>query len=82
VFAGGLSLDSGQPLTMDNGDIEGVRGIDAQTLTVSSKVELGYGGPTITKGAAAPGSSEPDGSLYLRTTGQLYLRTGGAWVEK
>jgi hypothetical protein len=67
---------------MDNGDIEGVRGIDAQSVTVSGKVEFEYGGPTITKGSAAPTGSEPDGSLYLRTTGQMYLRTGGAWVEK
>jgi len=82
VFASGLSIDSGQPISMDNGDIEGARGIDAQTLLLTGKLTLGVSGPTISAGSAAPSSSEPDGSLYLRTTGQLYLRTGGSWVEK
>ena len=82
VFANGLSVDSGQPITMDSGDIEGARYIDAQGLLLTGTLTLGVSGPTIRSGSAAPSSAEPDGSLYLRTTGQLYLRTGGAWVEK
>ena len=40
VFASGLSLDSGQPLSMDNGDIEGARTIDAQTIYASGDLFL------------------------------------------
>lgn len=46
----------------------------------------GSGAPTITSGAGAPASSEPNGSLYLRTDGStattLYVRISGAWVGK
>lgn len=37
--------------------------------------------PSITAGSAAPDAAEPNGSFYLRTNGQVYHRTGGAWVE-
>lgn len=37
--------------------------------------------PTITSGAGVPDGDEPDGSLYLRTTGAHYQRSGGAWAE-
>jgi hypothetical protein len=37
--------------------------------------------PTITSGTAAPTDAEPNGSTYHRTNGQIYKRTGGAWVS-
>jgi hypothetical protein len=43
------------------------------------------GAPTITSGSGAPSSSQPNGSLYLRTDGtgpNLYVRENGAWVSK
>lgn len=36
--------------------------------------------PTITAGAGAPSAAEVDGSIYLRTNGDAYIRTGGNWV--
>lgn len=39
--------------------------------------------PTITSGSGVPGTSVPDGSLYMRTDGDsstgLYTRQGGSW---
>jgi hypothetical protein len=67
------------------GDDLNVSGSIGLGQSAADKIEfggLGGGGPTISQGSAAPTSAEPDGSLYLRTTGQLYLRTGGAWVLK
>lgn len=56
---------------------------EVQTL---QKFTVGSGGPTITAGSGAPSSSEPNGSLYLRTDGSttttLYVRISGAWVGK
>jgi hypothetical protein len=43
------------------------------------------GSPTITSGSGVPASSQPNGSLYLRTDGtgpNLYVRENGAWVAK
>ena len=43
------------------------------------------GGITITTGSGAPTSSQPNGSLYLRSDGtgpNLYVRQNGAWVSK
>lgn len=41
-------------------------------------------GPTITTGTGVPGTSQPDGSIFLRTDGAagttLYIRAGGAWT--
>lgn len=42
-------------------------------------------GPTITTGAGAPASAEPDGSIYLRSgapNGKLYVRENGVWQVK
>lgn len=41
--------------------------------------------PSITSGASAPASTEPDGSLYLRTGATnadtaLYVRVSGSWL--
>ena len=41
--------------------------------------------PSITAGSGAPTSTEPNGSLYMRTDGTtaddtLYARIGGSWV--
>lgn len=36
--------------------------------------------PTISGGTAAPTASEPNGSTYHRTNGQVYTRIGGVWV--
>jgi len=41
--------------------------------------------PTITAASGAPTSTEPNGSLYMRTDGTtaddtLYARIGGSWV--
>ena len=38
--------------------------------------------PTITAGSAAPTEAQPNGSIYLRTNGLLYTRTGAAWVNE
>jgi len=37
--------------------------------------------PTITAGSGAPSASENNGSLYLRTSGLIYRRVGGAWEQ-
>lgn len=36
--------------------------------------------PTISSGSGAPSEAEPDGSIYLRTTGVVYKRASAAWV--
>lgn len=52
-----------------------------------TSVAIGSGALTITSGAGAPGSSQPKGSLYLRTDGsgtndRMYIATDGvgAWT--
>lgn len=52
-----------------------------------SFTSVSIGTPTITSGAGAPGSSQPKGSLYLRTDGsgvndRMYVATDsiGAWT--
>lgn len=42
-------------------------------------------GPTISTGSGVPATSEPNGSLFLRTDGtgpNLYVRENGVWVSK
>lgn len=56
----------------------------AQDVTTSGSVQatsfrVGTSGPTITKGSGAPASSEPNGSIYLRTDGYAYSRQSGTW---
>lgn len=50
----------------------------------SANIVLGAGGPTITAGAGVPGTTPPDGSIYLRTDGTsittIYVRAAGAWT--
>lgn len=46
-----------------------------------SKSSLLAGDPVISSGDDAPDADEPDGSLYLRSTGALYLRAASAWAE-
>ena len=36
--------------------------------------------PVILSGSGVPGATVPNGSIYLRTNGDAYIRTGGAWV--
>lgn len=41
--------------------------------------------PTVTSGSGVPATTEPNGSLYLRTNGTnadtaLYVRVSGSWV--
>lgn len=49
-----------------------------------SSVIFGSGGPSITQGAGVPSSSQPNGSLFLRTDGTaatgVYTRQGGSWA--
>lgn len=54
-------------------------------LQVTTGIQLGSGGPTITYGSAAPSAAEPNGSTYHRTSGGppwFYVREAGAWVGK
>jgi hypothetical protein len=48
-----------------------------------SSVIFGGSGPSITMGAGAPSSTQPNGSLYLRTDGSastgVYTRQSGSW---
>lgn len=46
-----------------------------------SKSSLLTGDPVILSGDDAPDAAEPDGSLYLRSTGELYLRASSAWAQ-
>lgn len=51
----------------------------------TSATEADASSPTITAGSGAPGSTEPNGSVYLRTNAgsadeSIYSRIGGAWV--
>lgn len=73
--------DSGNTDLVQPSDWNASHAIDADGIT------LGTGGPSISSGAGDPEGSvtaEP-GSLYLRTTGVVYLKqTGSAdtgWVE-
>lgn len=55
------------------------------SLRVTTEIELGSGGPTISWGSGAPSASKPNGSQYHRTDGtgpNLYVRENGAWVSK
>jgi hypothetical protein len=36
--------------------------------------------PVILSGSGVPGATVPNGSIYLRTNGDAYIRTGDAWV--
>lgn len=47
---------------------------------ISTNLTLGAGAPTITSGSGSPSSAEPNGSLYLRTNGQLWHRTNSTWT--
>lgn len=51
---------------------------------VFNRVQVGGSGGTITSGAGAPSEAEPNGSLYLNTSGTAssaqYARVAGAWV--
>lgn len=65
--------------------LAGTTGADpAFTATPSvTSVAIGAGGLTITSGAGAPGSTQPKGSLYLRSDGggvndRMYVATDGA----
>lgn len=43
------------------------------------------GGPTVTSGVGIPASTQPNGSIFLRSDGtgpNLYVRENGAWVAK
>ncbi|AFD27726.1 glycosyl hydrolase family 28-related protein [Deinococcus gobiensis] len=68
-------------------------GDDGGLWGAAKKAEFAYGkyrvgdistGPTWMTGAGAPTSPEPNGSMYLRTDGDMnttfYVRVGGAWV--
>ena len=51
----------------------------------STADELDSATPTITSGAGGPTSTEPDGSIYLRTDApdadwSIYARISSAWV--
>lgn len=69
--------------------LAGVTGADpafSATPAVTS-IAIGSGGLTITSGAGVPGSSQPKGSLYLRTDGgavndRMYVATDavGGWT--
>lgn len=37
--------------------------------------------PSLTSGSGAPAATEPNGSLYARTTGKIYQRVSGAWQD-
>lgn len=39
-------------------------------------------GITVTSGDSSPTNSEPNGSLYLRTTGAWYQRSNDTWISK
>lgn len=70
--------------------LAGVTGADpafSATPAVTS-VAIGAGGLTITSGAGAPGSTQPQGSLYLRSDGggvndRMYIATDaiGGWTS-
>lgn len=66
-------------------------GTVAYESLVGSRLVLGGdadngSGPTITRGTGVPATSEPNGSLFLRTDGgattTLYVRSGGTWTAK
>jgi len=52
-------------------------------VTAASGITFGSSGPTITSGTGVPATTEPDGSIFLRTDGAagstVYFREGGAW---
>lgn len=53
------------------------------SLRVTTEIELGSGGPTISWGSGAPSSTKPNGSTYHRTDGtgpNQYGRVNGAWI--
>lgn len=52
----------------------------ALTKIVFGAAPEGAGKPTITFGAGLPGAAEPDGSLYLLSTGALFVMAGGVWT--
>ena len=71
-----------QNLSLNSG---GATVIVGGMLQVTTGIELGSGGPTITFGAVAPSSAQPNGSTYHRSAGGppwFYVREAGAWVGK
>lgn len=64
------------------GNTVGLFTVAALPLSVAAMSFATSAGPTITSGADAPSRAEPNGSLYLRTTGQLYIRTNDTWVAR
>ena len=54
----------------------------ATTETLAPNSRLIFPNLTITTGHDAPTAPEPNGSLYLRTSGQMYLRANNTWLLK
>lgn len=50
-------------------------------VTLTDGTAIGAGGPTITSGSSVPASTQPSGSIYMRTSGtsgaRLYVTSGG-----
>lgn len=67
-----VSIDAGADYTIGANE-EGGTWVQRGKLYVQ-------GGITITGGSDVPTSDEPDGSMYLRTTGAVYHRVNGRWV--
>ncbi|MCI0708203.1 MAG: hypothetical protein L0Y80_12065 [Ignavibacteriae bacterium] len=60
--------------------------LDTLLVDISGSLSVSGTTATVTSGSAAPSSSEPNGSIYLRTGGgsgtTFYVREAGAWVAK
>jgi hypothetical protein len=54
---------------------------DSSGLTVTP-ARIALGPVTLTSGKDAPTSTEPDGSLYLKTDGSMWIRSNRTWVPK
>ena len=83
-YSGKFGLDEisisflGTPLFSINGTT-GDGSFSSVSAAVAMTVGSGGSAPTITSGSGAPSASEPNGSLYMRTTGLLYVRTNSTW---
>ena len=83
TYVAGSSSNPSTGLTLLQMSSAGLLTLPVSTLGLA----IGSGGPTITSGSGAPGTTQPKGSLYLRTDGsgannRAYIATdsAGTWT--
>lgn len=77
-----IGSTTGTSITL-NGAVSAPSSLTSPAITASTTLTLGAGSVILRSGTGAPGTSDANGSLYLRTDGAndttMYARSGGTW---